>query len=146
MPAPNTAAPSLWRRGEHEVSLARLYILRAVALFFALNGCFTIPHMLLTASPTDRGMINGFLSGLWLMSFLSIRYPLRMLPIFLFEFAWKTVWLLAFGLPQFLSGTGSPRLTQDLLGIGLIPVLLIPIIPWGYVWRHYVKAPAERWR
>jgi hypothetical protein len=20
------------------------------------------------------------------------------------------------------------------------------IIPWGYVWRHYVKQPGDRWR
>jgi len=20
------------------------------------------------------------------------------------------------------------------------------VIPWGYVWRHYVKAPGDRWR
>jgi hypothetical protein len=26
-------------------------------------------------------------------------------------------------------------------------VILMPIvIPWGYVWRHYVKAPGNRWR
>jgi len=43
--------------------------------------------MLIEASPTNRGMIPGFLTGLWLMSFFALRYPLKMLPIFLFEFA-----------------------------------------------------------
>ena len=34
-------------------------------------------------------------AGLWVMSFIGLRHPLRMLPIFLFEFVWKTIWLLA---------------------------------------------------
>ena len=80
------------------------------------------------------------------MGILGVRYPLQMLPIFLFEFAWKTIWLLAFGLPQWLAGTGSPRLSVDLLEIGLFPFVFALIIPWGYVWRHYVTAPADRWR
>jgi hypothetical protein len=25
-------------------------------------------------------------------------------------------------------------------------VLDLLIIPWGYAWRHYVKAPGDRWR
>jgi hypothetical protein len=29
-------------------------------------------------------MIKAFFTGLWLMSFLAVRFPLRMLPIFLF--------------------------------------------------------------
>lgn len=28
--------------------------------------------------------------------------------------------------------------------LGVVPVPLV--IPWGHVWRRYVKAPAERWR
>jgi hypothetical protein len=28
-----------------------------------------------------------------------------------------------------------------------VGVILMPIvIPWGYVWRHYLKAPGDRWR
>ena len=91
-------------------------------------------------------MITAILGGLWVMALIGIRYPLKMVPILLFEFVWKTIWLLAFGLPQWLAGTGSPRLGEDLIGIGLGPLVFGLVIPWGYVWRHYVEAPAERWR
>ena len=57
---------------------------------------------------------------------------------------WKTAWLFALGLPQWLAGPTSPRLREDLIGIGNGPILLGLIIPWGYVWRHYIKQPAER--
>jgi hypothetical protein len=140
------ASPSIWKKGEHEVSLARLYVLRAMFLLFAVAGFFVHPQWLFNPSPTARGMIEGMTAGLWMMSFLGFRYPLQMLPIFLFEFVWKTIWLLAFGLPQWMSGMGSPRLSNDLVMIGLGPLVFGLIIPWGYVWRRYVKAPSERWR
>ena len=55
--------------------------------------------------------------------------------------------LVAYGLPQWRSGSGPPSLTEDLWSIGAFGVLVMPlVIPWSYVWRHYVKAPAERWR
>jgi hypothetical protein len=133
-------------RGGGEIAQWRLHVLRAVALFFVVSGLLSYPQMLLNAEPTDRGMIKAFLTGLWLMSLLVIRYPVKMLPIFLFEFAWKLVWLLVFGLPQWISGIGSPRLSQDLLEIGLIPFLLALVIPWTYVWRHYFREPSEPWR
>jgi len=115
-------------------------------LFFAVSNFFIYPQMLIHAAPTDRGMIKAFLTGLWLMSFLAIRYPLKMLPIFLFEFAWKAVWLLVFGLPQWFAGVGPPTLHRDLLEIGLTPIPLAMVIPWGYVWRHYFRQPSEPWR
>jgi hypothetical protein len=69
-----------------------------------------------------------------------------MLPFLLFEFAWKTIWLLSFGLPQRLSGQFPPTFAEDFPNI-LLSVILMPlVIPWGYVWRHYVKQPPDRWR
>src|SRR4051812_28892951 len=131
-------------RRDSEVTLVRLYLLRAVALFLAVSGCFTMLPLLI--HPVGRGMIDCFLAGLWVFSFFALRYPLQMLPVFLFEFVWKTIWLLDFGLPRWLAGAITPQLRKDLLEIGLIPILALPIIPWGYVWRHYVKEPSERWR
>ena len=132
--------------GNGEPSLLRLYVLRAVSLIFVVSFCFGTLPRLINHAPTERGMILAILAGLWVMAAIAIRYPLQMLPIFLFEFAWKSIWLLAFGLPQWLSGVGSPRLSRDLLEIGAIPFLIALVIPWGYVWRHYVIEPGDRWR
>ena len=141
-----SAAPITSGRRDCEVSLWRLNLLRAMFLFFAIGGFFVHPQWLFDPSLTNRGMILGFTGGLWVMSFFGVRYPLQMLPIFLLEFVWKTMWLLRFGLPQWVAGRADPQLSEDLWLIGGGPILFGLIIPWDYVWRHYFKEPAERWR
>lgn len=142
----DSASPGTKDRHDSEVSLVRLYLLRGMFLVFAVGGFFVHPQWLVDPDPTARGMIDGMLAGLWVMSFFGLRYPLQMLPIFLFEFVWKTIWLLAFGLPQWMAGRVDPQLSEDLWLIGGGPILFGLIIPWGYVWRHYIKEPSERWR
>ncbi len=124
----------------------RLGLLRAVFLLFAVLGFFVHPQWIIDPSLTNRGMILGFTGGLWVMSFFGLRYPLKMLPILLLEFVFKTLWLLRFGLPQWMAGRVDPQLSEDLWLIGGPSILLLFIIPWGYVWRDYIKGPAERRR
>jgi len=131
---------------DREVPLWRLHVMRAVALVFVVSGFSNYLPGLIDPSPTARGMTNSMLGGLWLLAFLALRYPLLMLPIYLFEFVWKSIWLLAFGLPQWSAGRVDAQLGEDLWEIGLFPFVFALIIPWAYVWRHYVRAPAERWR
>jgi hypothetical protein len=57
-----------------------------------------------------------------------------------------TLWLIDYGLPRGLSGAATPQFQSDLLAIGGAPILFALVIPWGHVWRHYVRQPAERWR
>ena len=128
-----------------EVPLWRLYLLRAVFLLFAVLGFLVHPQWIIDPSPTNRGMILGFTGGLWVMSFFGLRYPLKMLPILLLEFVFKTLWLLRFGLPQWMAGRVDPQLSEDLWLIGGPSILLLFILPWSYVWRHYFKEPSERW-
>ena len=90
-------------------------------------------------------MIPSLLGGLAL-AFLGLRHPRRMRPLLLFEFAWKAVWTLGYGLPQWSSEQFPPTFAEDAFNIGLGVVLMPLIIPWGYVWRHYVRQPANRWR
>jgi len=143
--APTAAWPSFWQRGDQEVSLARLYVMRAVGLL-GIYGLLPMVARLVDHSPTERGMLIAMVSGLWVMAFFVIRYPLKLVPLFLFEIIWKLLWLIFFGLPQWWTGVGSPRLGEDLWSIGAFPLVCALVIPWGYVWRHYVKAPGDRWR
>ena len=132
-------------RSEDDVSRARLYVLRATYLLLMVGlGAVNLPQ-LVSHDPTARGVIPSLLGGIWLLAFLGFRYPLRMLPLLMFEFAWKAIWLFDYGLPQWSSGQIPPTWPEDFKAI-VAGVILMPIvIPWGYVYRNYVKMPA-RWR
>ena len=71
--------------------------------------------------------------------------PVQMLPLLLFEVAWKMAWLLAVALPHWLRGEWNRELGSMTFAVGLIFVL-IPLVPWSYVFECYVKQPGERWR
>jgi hypothetical protein len=129
-----------------EVSLVRLYVLRATYLLLVVGIGATIVPEILGHTLVSRGVIPSLLGALWALAFLGLRYPLRMLPLLMFEFAWKTIWLFAYGLPQRSAGQMPPTFANDFPAI-LAGVILMPlVIPWGYVWRHYVKRPGARWR
>jgi hypothetical protein len=131
---------------QSEVSLVRLYVLRATYLVLVIGLGVTNLPALVSHEPTARGVIPSMLGGIWLLALLGVRYPLQMIPLLLFEFAWKTIWLLDYGLPQRLSGQVPATFGEDFTAI-LAGVILMPlVIPWGYVFRRYFKQPAEPWR
>jgi hypothetical protein len=140
-----TVSPGAPAPVESEVSLARLYVLRAMYLLLVIGGAIVFLPQLIRHEPTARGAIPSMLGGVWVLSCLGLRYPLQMLPILLFELVWKTIWLIDYGLPQWMAGVNTAQFTEDFKAIAFAPVLLIPIIPWGYVFRHYLKEPGARW-
>jgi len=128
-----------------EVSAVRLNVLRATYLLLVMGLGATIAPVLFSHEPSARGVIPSLLSGVWLLAFIGLRYPLQMLPLLMFELAWKTIWLIAFGLPQWSRGQVPPTFAEDFTAI-VAGVILMPIvIPWGYVYRHYVKQQATGW-
>lgn len=128
-----------------QVSLARLYVLRATYLLLVVGlGAMIVPDIL-SHTLLSRGVIASLLGALSALAFLGLRYPLEMLPLLLFEFAWKLIWTLGYGLPQWSAGQLPPTFAEDSVNI-VAGVILMPfVIPWGYVWRHYVKRPGARW-
>ena len=144
--ASTTASPRSESASDDELSLLRLYIMRAIYFLIAFaEGSIVVPDLFVN-DPTARGVIPALLSGFCLLCVLGLRYPKQMLPLLLFEMAWKTIWFFAFGLPQYLSGQVPPTFGEDFKAITVGVVIMPFVIPWGYVWRHYLKAPADRWR
>lgn len=139
-----SAAPS--EAPGREVSLARLYVLRATYLLIVVGAGAMILPVLVSHEPAARGVIPSLIGGVWLLSFVGLACPLKMLPLLMFEFAWKTLWLLVFGLPQYLSGNQPPTFAEDFFNIAFGVILMPIVIPWPYVWRHYFKAPTDPWR
>lgn len=130
---------------DYEVPLWRLYVLRAMYLFLLVGlGGMIVPEIV-SHDLTSRGVIPALLGAIWLLAFLGLRYPLKMLPLLMFELTWKAIWMMAYGLPQWSVGRYPPTFAEDFFNIALGAVLLL-VIPWGYVWRHYVTSAGERWR
>jgi hypothetical protein len=129
-----------------ELSVLRLNILRATYALIAFAQLALTGPALFVHEPTARGVIPSMIVGMCLIDLFGIKYPRQMLPMLLFEFAWKYVWFFAFGLPQWLSGEQPPTFADDFPAIVFGMVLMPLVIPWGYVWRQYVKAPGDRWR
>ncbi|WP_043114039.1 hypothetical protein [Solimonas soli] len=132
-----------------EVSLLRLYLLRAMYLLIAAGLATTVwPYILFPADPAagPKSVIRALLGALAVLSLLGLRYPLKMLPLLLFELLWKLIWVCASAIPMWL-GPGLDEYASETLFACLIGVALVPIVlPWGHVVRCYLRAPAERWR
>jgi hypothetical protein len=130
-----------------DISTLRLYLLRAMYLLMAIGLGITVwPGILVPGEVSHMGsVVRSMLGALALMSLWGLRHPVRMLPILLFEFMWKVIWVVAFALGPWLSGELDPARQETLLAC-LMGVILVPIaVPWGYVLRHYFRAPGDRW-
>lgn len=141
-----TARPPSENGAEDEVSLLRLYMLRAMYLLLVVGLGGLVAPDIVSHRLVDRGVIASLLGCVWLLAFIGLRYPLRMLPLLMFEFGWKAIWMIGYGLPQWSAGQFPPTFADDFFNIAL-GVIVVPLVfPWAYAWRHYVKRPGARWR
>jgi len=130
------------------ISVFRLYLLRAMYLLIALGTGFSFLPLVLNHSPSwplMNGIVASMLSALGLLCVLGLRYPLQMLPLLLFELAWKVLWLSAVALPLWVADRMDENTLTSVYETAL-GVILIPIIPWRYVLEHYLRKPGARWR
>lgn len=130
-----------------DVSTFRLYLLRAMYLLMAVGLGITVwPGILAPGDVSHMGsVVRSMLGALALIALWGLRYPVKMLPMLLFEFMWKVIWVLAFALAPLLNGQLDEARHETLFEC-LVGVVLVPIaVPWGYVFQHYVKARGDRW-
>lgn len=132
-----------------DVSTFRLSLLRAVYVLIAGGLMLMIWPLILAPGPDVShmgGVVRAMLGTVALLSALGIRYPLAMLPVLFFELIWKTIWVVAFGVPLWtagrLEGGTLETMNECLAGIVIVAVAL----PWGYVVRRYVRSKGDRWK
>lgn len=130
-----------------EVSTFRLYLLRATYLLMVVGLGVTIWPGILNP-PKDlalmRGVVRSVLGAVALLAIVGIRYPLKMLPLMFFELTWKSIWLLAFGLPLWSAHQLDPD-AQETMKACLMGIIFPLVIPWRFVLANYVKASGEHW-
>ncbi len=132
-----------------ELPLYRLYLLRAMYALIALaQGSQTWTAIFQRTHPWTmwHGVGMAMLGALTALCLLGVRYPVKMLPLMIFEFAWKLLWVVAAWLPLYFAHRVDADTGEVFFSIALGVVLVPLIIPWGYVWKTYVTAPGDRWR
>jgi hypothetical protein len=95
--------------------------------------------------PLFEGVTTYMLVAMSLLSFLGLRYLVKMLPILLFESAWKLLWLTAVAVPLWTADqmdAATLKVTSAYLWI----VIVLAVIPWRSVVAHYVTKPGDPWR
>jgi hypothetical protein len=130
------------------VSLPRLYFLRFGYIVVAVGLAVTKWPLIINHDrpwPLFEGVETCMLVALSLLWFLGLRYPLQMLPALLFEIAWKFIWMAAVVLPLWTSDQLDAA-TLSVFYTCLVVVIPIAVIPWRYVFAHYVLKQGDPWR
>ncbi len=97
------------------------------------------------STPLYEGIVAVLLTAMSLLAFLGLRYPVRLLPILLFECLWKLIWLSVVALPAVVAGDVDEAMSDVIFSCSFV-VIILAVTPWGYVWRHYVTANGDAWR
>jgi hypothetical protein len=130
-----------------ELPLYRLYILRAMyAVLAFVQGSITWSAILRHTGPWEfwDGAGHSFFGALTVLSLVGLRYPVRMMPLLMYEFAWKLIWTLAISLPLYLRHRVNPDTADNAFSISIGVVIVPLLLPWGYFWKDYVIAPGDR--
>jgi hypothetical protein len=129
------------------LSLTRLHLMRAGYLLMGLGLALVKWPLLADAStmPLYEGVTLCLLTAMSFLAFLGLRYPVKMLPVLLFESAWKLLWLSLVALPKATGGSLDTATTEIMYNCSLV-VVILAVTPWRYVWQHFVSAPGDRWR
>ncbi|WP_458780534.1 hypothetical protein [Arthrobacter sp. D3-16] len=146
MPKPHPKAAST-APADPALSLLRLYLLRGGYLFMAVGLALTRWPLLIGHDSTlalMEGVVLYMLFAQSLLFFLGVRYPVKMIPILLFEMTWKLIWLSTVALPLWLSGELNDRAASVAMNSSLVVIVLI-ILPWPYLVREYVTKRGDRW-
>jgi hypothetical protein len=135
-----TAAPT----SAAGLSSTRLHLMRAGYLLIAVGLALVKWPLLPEAGtlPLYEGVTLCLLTALSLLALLGLRHPVTLLPLLLFESAWKLLWLSLVALPRSIAGDLDAATTEAVVSCSLV-VVILAVTPWRYVWRNYVRSPAD---
>jgi len=143
-PRVRTPSPQL----DQELTTRRMNVMRFGYAFMAVGlALVKWPVVVQDARslPVMEGVVACLLTAMSLLALLGLRYPVRMLPIQLFEVAWKVIWLGAVAIPHLIANDLNAEGRAVLFNCSFI-VVIVAVIPWRYTWRRYVRTPGDAWR
>jgi len=148
MTAPTAAAASQVRAAAPEsLPTYRLNIMRVGYLLMAVGLALVKWPLIPDAAslPVFEGVVTALLTAMSLLAFLGLRYPVQLLPLLMFESAWKLIWLASVAAPHLIASDMSAEMGSVLFNVAF-DVVILAVTPWDYVWKRYVRAPGDPWR
>ena len=147
LPATSKPIPKTALGPAEELSLLRLFLLRAGYLMMAL-GLAATRWPLLIGRDASWALMDSvvvcMLVAQSLLFFLGVRYPVKLIPILLFEMTWKVIWLSTVALPLWLAGELNGATSSVAINCSLVVIVLL-VLPWPYLVRQYVTRRGDRW-
>ena len=86
----------------------------------------------LASLPRMDGVVVSLLSAMGILSVAGLFSPVRMLPLLVFEIAWKLIWVSAVSLPKWLDGSLDEATLSILFNCAVV-LPFVFIVPWRYV-------------
>lgn len=129
------------------LSTGRLNVMRFGYLFMGA-GLVIVKWPLLPDArtlPLYEGVTLCLLTAMSLLALLGLRYPVKLLPVLVFEVVWKVLWLGLVALPVARAGELDPAMSEVAANCGFV-VVIAAVLPWRYLWRQYVRAGGDPWR
>jgi len=134
-------------RGPTPLSLRQVNLLRVG--YLVMGGGLAIKKWPLLFDHEPWGLMEGIvqimLVAMSVLALLGLRYPVRMLPILLFEVAWKLLWLGVVVLPLWADGNLGAATMEEVWKV-LWVVVVIAVVPWRQVLTRFVLTPGDAWR
>ena len=130
------------------LSARRLNVMRIGYLVMGVGLAVTKWPLLFNRTerwPLFEGLSTYMLVAMGLLALVGLRYPVKMVPILLFESAWKLLWLAAVALPLWTADridAATMEVTSSLLWV----VIILAVTPWRYVISQYVTKQGDPWR
>lgn len=130
------------------VPIYRLYMLRAYYALIAFGSMAVFWPSLISHSD-EWGVAHGaqfaLLGALSPLFVVGLRYPLKMLPLIIYEFVWKCLWFVFVAGPLWMHGHMTEGVWSNVFACSISVVLTPIIVPWPYLWKTYFIAPMDRW-
>lgn len=118
---------------------------------YLLKLLFTLMFVFLTYEAwshilSHEGPWNNANAAAWCMwgsysaiAFIGIRYPLKMLPIVLFEIVYKTAWLFIVAYPLWRQGALAGTAAGKMANVFIWVFFPIVAMPWKYLFKNYIR-------
>ena len=118
------------------VSRIRLHVMRAYYALMAIGTAVVFWPDLLSHSVAfgvQHGAQYALLSALTPFALLGLRYPLQMMPIIFYEFAWKLLWFILVVAPLWAADAMTPGVWSNVFACGIAIVLTPIVVPWKFL-------------